>query len=144
MLAIGCPAIAGTISQVSCNKEDAAIAASTTTSESSDIAVASSATAADPDSLYIVHHCGNGQTRDSIAQSELPTPVIAYLESNYSGYLFNKAFSISDTTGAISGYVVVIYCNELPVGLEFDNNGEFVRVLAQREFDRKRHGGHRH
>jgi hypothetical protein len=95
--------------------------------------------------VYIIHNCDNRFTRDSVAQSELPAATTTYLEANYSGYLFSKAFSVTDTTGTISGYVVIIYFNDKPVGLEFDSNGDFLKILEQREFDRSRHGRrHKH
>lgn len=110
-----------------------------TTSTSSTIAVAtnggntitggSSAT----DSVLVIHNCERGQHRDSVAASALPATIQAYLTANYSGYTFNKAFAVKDTTGSVKGYVVIINYNGKPVGLLFKADGTFVKVLEQRE-----------
>ena len=123
-----------------CNKDESSIASSTETSTDADIAVATSDTTVGKDSVYIVHECGGGLTRDSIEQSELPPAAATYLEYNYSGYTFAKAFSVSDSAGAVTGYVAVIYYEDKPVGIEFDSEGEFMRVLDQRG-DRSHHRG---
>src|SRR6185295_2164381 len=94
-----------------CNKEGSSIASSGDTT-ASDIAVAASDTAVGKDSVYFKHECGGGLTRDSIAESDLPAAVGTYLETNYPEYTFAKAFSVSDTTGAVTGYVAVIYYND--------------------------------
>lgn len=103
-----------------------------TTATSSTIAVVASASVATADSVYIVQPCQRGAHRDSIAQTDLPATVSSYLNANYVGYTFHKAFSIKDSTGTLVGYAVVIYYNDKPVGLEFDNTGAFVKVLEQR------------
>ncbi len=122
------------IAFVSCNKDISGSSAGT--SASSTIAVAanvSGSVAAAGDSVYIVQPCAPGSKRDSIAESALPSAVSSYLSSNYSGYTFSKAFSIVSRAGNTTGYVVVIYYNNNPVGIEFNSAGEFVRVLEQRE-----------
>lgn len=55
------------------------------------------------DSLYIVHYYGRGETRDSIPETELPAAVTTHLREKYDVYTFNKAFSVTDTPGAITG-----------------------------------------
>ena len=122
------------ITFVSCNKDISGTSVSTSTS--STIAVAanlSGSVAAASDSVYIIQPCERGSKRDSIAESALPSAVSSYLSSNYSGYTFSKAFSIVNSAGNTTGYVVVIYYNDNPVGIEFNSAGEFVKVLEQRE-----------
>lgn len=122
---------------VSCKKEqnfDNSLPADTsliTTSTSNTIAIAARGS---KDSLYIMHDC-KGKRRDSIAFSALPSTVTTYLSTNYSGYTGVRAFTVKDTTGTLKGYVVLITYNNLPVGLEFDASGNFVKVLEQREKD---------
>ena len=124
-----------------CNKEGASIASSADPSTKSDIAVAADDSSVGKDSVYFKHDCGDG-TRDSIAPSELPSAATTYLEDNYSGYTFAKAFSVSDTAGTITGYVAVIHFEDQPIGIEFSSGGEFVRVLEQRGFRRHHRGRH--
>lgn len=101
-------------------------------------ATLSAPAAPNPDSVYLAHSCGNGESRDSIAQADLPAAITTYLDANYAGYTYHKAFAVKDSTDAITGYVVVIYYNDKAVGVQFDSAGAFVRVLDQR---RKRKGG---
>ena len=67
---------------------------------------------------------GRGNT---IEQSALPATVLQYLSSTYPGYVFNKAFSLTDN-GIVQGYCVVIEANNTKYGIQFDANGNFVRV----------------
>lgn len=85
------------------------------------------------DSVYVVHTCDKGQRRDSVAASALPATLSSYLTTNYSGYVFTKAFAVKDTLGNVKGYVVIINYNSKPVALQFSANGTFVKVLEQRE-----------
>lgn len=128
---------AGSLLISSCNKDYSGSSANNNTSTSSTIAVAANVTGTDSanttDSIYIMQPCARGSKRDSIAQTALPANVSDYLSSNYSSYTFGKAFSLVNSSGAITGYVVVIYYNDNPVGLQFDSAGEFVKVLEQRE-----------
>jgi len=122
----------------SCKKENSAVSGNTDTpSPSSTISVAAtnstSAGSASTDSVYIVQLCGRGEVRDSIAASALPAGITAYLTTNYPGFTFKKEYSIKSSTGIITGYVAVIYFNDKPVGVLFDSNGNFVKVLEQRE-----------
>lgn len=139
----------------SCKKEVSANGAAgsgtvlATTATSSTIAVStngagSSTGSTTTDSVYVIHTCERGQHRDSVAASALPVAVQTYLSSNYNGYTFNKAFSVKDTTGTITGYVVIINYNGKPVGLLFKADGTLVKVLEQREKgDMQNEGWHR-
>ena len=112
------------------------------TSTASEIGVAASLTAMaapNPDSVYLQHQCGDHQQRDSIARADLPASIGTYLDANYAGYTYHKAFAVKDTAGAVTGYVVVVYYNDKPVGLQFDSAGTFVRVLEQRRGKGKHH-----
>ncbi len=96
------------------------------------IAVSPSATTAG-DSVYVVNTCSPRSKRDTVAFSSLPSSVTDYLTANYSGYTFQKAFTIKDAAATLQGYVVIIQFNGNPVGLKFDASGAFVQVLEQRE-----------
>jgi hypothetical protein len=93
------------------------------------------------DSIYVVGSCAAHHHTDSVALSSLPSSVTSYLEANYPGYTFQKAFTDKDSTGTLAGYVVIINYNGNPVGLKFDSPGSFVKVLEQRE-GRDLLGGH--
>lgn len=95
------------------------------------IAVATGSTS--NDSIYVVHTCAPDHHLDSIALSGLPAAITNYLSANYPGYTFQKAFTDKDSSGAVSGYVVIIQFNGNPVGLKFDASGNFINVLEQRE-----------
>jgi hypothetical protein len=120
----------------SCKKESsvtnadqaAGIQAAATATQS--VAVSTNATG---DSVYITHTCEPRDRRDSIAATALPATVSSYLTTNYAGYTLVKAFKISDASGTLKGYVTIINFNGNPVGIVFDANGNFVKVLEQRE-----------
>ncbi|MEO8174237.1 MAG: hypothetical protein ABI581_14180, partial [Sediminibacterium sp.] len=117
---------AATLGITSCKKENSAASTTTTTDEpatSTTIAVAASNTLRSTESLYILQPCPRGAIRVSIAAVDLPAGITAYLAANYSGYIFNKAYAVKDSTGAVLGYVAVIYYNDKPVGMAFDSNG---------------------
>jgi hypothetical protein len=123
---------------VSCKKETSAAnepnsTANSTSATSSTIAVATDSSGRD--SVYILQQCDHGYFRDSIAFSGLPDSVQAYLNTNYAGYGFVKAYEIKDSAGTIGGYVLIISFNGKPVGLLFNAAGNFQRVLEQREGD---------
>ena len=134
--------IAGAIAFTACNKGESNIASSAESITDSDIAVAATDSTVSKDSVYFKHECGNGSTRDSIAESALPAGVATYLETNYPEYTFAKAFSVMDSADAVTGYVAAIYYNDEPVAVEFDASGEFVRVLERRGFGTHRGGKH--
>ena len=136
------------LSIISCGKElssrNTTNSSNTTQSTSSTIAVATDSTGRD--SVYIIQPVGNGYFRDSIGQSGLPDSALTYLTNNYSGYTFEKAFVIKDNAGTVGGYVAIISYNGKPIGLLFDANGNFTKVLEQREYgdlhgDGWHHGG---
>lgn len=129
---------------VSCKKEVSSNnnvdqnASLATTATSSTIAVATNGTTTTnggtaKDSVYLISPCERGTHRDSIAMADLSAGIQTYLSTNYDGYLFIKAFAVKDTTGAVKGYVVIINFNGKPVGLKFNADGTFVKVLEQRE-----------
>lgn len=118
----------------SCNKDLSN--SGTTSAPPTTIAVATSPSGTATgvvDSVYLMQPCSRGDRRDSIGQWALPALVDTYISTNYSGYVLAKAFSIKNSASAVVGYVVVIYFNNKPVGLLFDANGNFVKVLEQRE-----------
>ena len=119
----------------SCQKNLSASA--NTASSTIAVAASESAAAANPttaaDSVYVVQPCARGYSRNPISATDLPSAVTAYLTANYSGYTFSKAFSIVNSTSAVTAYVVIIYYNDKPVGILFDSAGNFVKVLEQRD-----------
>lgn len=117
----------------SCKKE-LSQASSTSQTNSSTIAVAASENAAaSGDSIYVIQPCPRGYSRDSIAESALPSAAAVYLSDNYSGYTFAKAFAVVNTSGQTAAYVAIIYFNDKPVAILFDTAGDFVRLLEQRD-----------
>jgi len=119
----------------SCQKENSASNPSTVSQSAvaatQSIAVAASATS--NDSIYVIHACDRDHHLDSISMSSLPPAITNYLASNYSGYIYQKAYTDKDSSGTITGYVVIIQFNGNPVGLKFDAAGNFIKVLEQRE-----------
>lgn len=133
-------ALATATAFASCQKNDLSTDAgsdtATTSSSTFAVAATTSTTAGSTgttDSVYMVQPCGHGERRDSIAQADLPGSVSAYIADNYSGATFAKAFALKNSSSAVTGYVVVVYYNDKPVGLQFDSSGSFVKVLEQRE-----------
>jgi hypothetical protein len=124
---------------VSCKKENSAAtddaSVAVTQAAVADMgAIAVSANAAgSKDSLYVIGACDKNQRRDSIAFSSLPAAATSYLSANYAGYTAQKAYVNKDASGTVKGYVAIIQFNGKPVGIQFDANGAFVRVLEQRE-----------
>jgi hypothetical protein len=80
-----------------------------------------------------MQRCDPGSTRTQITAADLPSTITSYLTTNYSGYTFNKAFVIKNSAGVTTNYVAVIFYHDKPVGILFDSNGNFVKVLEQRE-----------
>lgn len=85
------------------------------------------------DSIYVIHTCEADHHLDSISFAGLPATITGYLTATYAGYTFQKAYTVKDSSGNITGYVAIIQYNGNPVGLKFDASGNFVRVLEQRE-----------
>jgi hypothetical protein len=135
----------------SCKKENS-LTGTTATATVSQSVVASvqgiaigttSSRIAGTDSLYVIGTCDTHHHTDSVAFSSLPTAITNYLSANYAGYTAQKAFADKDSSGTLSGYVVIIQFNGKPVGLKFDASGTFVKVLEQREgHDLLGHGWH--
>jgi hypothetical protein len=117
----------------SCAKETSQ-PGSTSQASSSTIAVAASENnSAAGDSIYVMQPCPRGYSRDSITKSQLPSAATAYLSSNYSGYTFNKAFAVTNSSGQTAAYVAIVFYNDKPVAILFDSSGTFVKVLEQRD-----------
>ena len=85
------------------------------------------------DAVYVIHAYTAGFAVDSITFASLPTNIAPYLTANYFGYVFKKAYQVLNTDKITDNYVVVIQFNGKPVGLKFDANGTFVKVLEQCE-----------
>ncbi len=119
----------------SCSKQSAPSTTSgaSAASLSSSSAIGVGISSATNDSIYVVGSCDAHNYLDSIPASSLPAATTSYLDSSYAGYTFQKAFVQKDSSGNVTGYVVVINFNGKPVGLKFDASGNFVRVLEQRE-----------
>lgn len=121
-----------------CDKEsNSAIASDTSTDELIAVALSDSLSGKG-DSTYLIRSCHNDSAKDSVSQADLPAAIATYLDENYEGYAFQKAYSVSDTSNTVTGYVVVIFNDDQPLGLEFDAQGNFVSVLEQRR-SRERH-----
>ena len=117
----------------SCTKETSQAGSTSQTSSSTISVAASENNSASGDSIYVIQPCPRGYSRDSITASQLPSAAAAYLSSNYAGYTFNKAFAVVDNSGQTAAYVAIIFYNDKPVAILFDNSGNFVRVLEQRD-----------
>ena len=113
-----------TLFAVACNKEESTAIGADTTDQV--IAVAAA------DSTYFFHPCGQDYSLDSVAADALPAAIGVYLQDNYEGYTLEKAYAVNDASGTASEYVVVIYDADVPVGLVFDAEGNFLRVLEHR------------
>jgi hypothetical protein len=66
-----------------------------------------------------------------ITADALPAAITGYLTNNYPGYVFEKAFSFTQS-GTIKGYCVIIDSNNTKYGLLFDGSGAFIRVKVIR------------
>lgn len=62
-----------------------------------------------------------------VEQAALPAAVSAYLNTTYPGYVFKKAFAITQN-GAVAGIVVIVEANTTRYALEFDATGAFIKV----------------
>ncbi len=133
---------------ISCNKDmshgNSPGSSPATSSTSPFIAVAVDSTGRD--SIFVIQPFAYGYFRDSIDKSGLPDSVLNYLNTNYAGFTFEKAFVIKNNAGTVGGYVAIIFFNGKPVGLLFDANGNFEEVLEQRDpgdlnGDGRHHGG---
>ena len=86
------------------------------------------------DSLYAMGACKKGFKKTPIELAALSSSISSYLNTNYAGFTFQKAYQISNqTTATTDSYIVVIQFNAKPVVLKFDAAGAFVNVLELRE-----------
>lgn len=69
-------------------------------------------------------HEGHGNPVD---QSALPANALSYLSTTFPGFVFEKAFVITEDA-TIAGYCVMIDANNTRYGVEFDASGNFVRT----------------
>ena len=122
-------ALAGLFALASCDKQSGEPEANDV--EESQAILVADATASS-EAVYIVNTVPPGSDKDSVATSELHNAINTYLEANYSGFTHFKAFKIKKNS-SLEGYIVVIKYNNKPVGLLFDENGNFIRIFEQRE-----------
>lgn len=82
------------------------------------------------DSVYAMDACHRDHKRTKVTQDALPATILTYLNDNYAGYTFIKAFSTTTiSTNTLDAYVVAINFNGKPVALKFDASGNFIKVL---------------
>jgi hypothetical protein len=125
----------------SCQKTASAPTSTTAGTQSLAVAISSlqaiavgsaSSSASAADSVYVIHTCSPYSRKDTIAFSSLPSAITNYLNTNYAGYTPQRAYTVTDSSGAAAGYIVIIQYNNSPVGLKFDASGNFVSVLEQK------------
>jgi Putative beta-lactamase-inhibitor-like, PepSY-like len=117
----------------SCKKDNAVPSSANTSAVAASQAISVGVSSTTNDSIYVIGTCASNHHLDSIAFAGLPANITNYLNTNYAGYTFQKAYTDKDISGNIAGYVVIIQFNGNPVGLRFDASGNFVKVLEQRE-----------
>lgn len=97
------------------------------------------------DSVYAMDACHRDHKRTSVAENALPAPILSYLNNNYAGYTFIKAFSTTTiSTNTLDAYVVAVNFNGKPVALKFDASGNFIKVLELVEGKDMRDGEDHH
>lgn len=124
-----------------CQKNDVAGSSSDNDNvDTENIAVATVATATggntNKDSVYLMQAYGRKQQCHKIAKANLPPAISTHLAANYAGATFSAAFVITNPLSNVAAYIVMILYNNKPVGLRFDSNGNFLKVVDQRT---KRH-----
>lgn len=72
-------------------------------------------------------HHDDGSTIDSLAQEKIPTALITYLDTNYSGWTFESA-RIKLKDGIIIGTGIVFILNDNKYLIIFDDNNEFKEL----------------
>lgn len=122
-------AVAGLLALTSCDKETTE-PQTNEAEENNAILVADASTSSE--AVFIVNTTPPGCDKDSVTASELPASITAYLDTNYSGYIYQKTFKIKKSS-EVEGYIVVINYNSKPIGLKFDKDGNFIRIFEQRE-----------
>ena len=98
----------------------------------------------DASGAFLSLEVGDGSKQCSeITKAELPAAIITYLDSAYTGYLFNHA-KVNKTNGTVSGYGVEITYNSAKVRLLFDASGKFLSLddKEHKKGDGKGKGGH--
>jgi hypothetical protein len=86
------------------------------------------------DSIYAINACKKDKKRTKVAAEALLPAITSYLNANYDGYTFKKAFSITPKESTtIESYVVGIMFNGKPVAIKFSATGAFIQVLELRE-----------
>lgn len=85
------------------------------------------------DSIYVLGCYPPKGHLTVIAVADLPASITTYLTANYAGYTAIKFLKVTNQNNGAEGFVGIIKFNDKPVGLKFDSNGAFVRVLEQRE-----------
>ena len=111
---------------------------------SSVVTTLNSNTTSSTDSIYAMDACRRTHKRAKVEQSALSTAITTYLNANYAGYTFVKAFSTTAiATNVLDSYVVGFIFNNKPVAIRFNALGAFVKVLELREGkDMDKPGGH--
>ncbi|MDA9554981.1 hypothetical protein N9R54_01985 [Pelobium sp.] len=114
------------------------------TPSSSILNVTATASTSTQDSVYAMDACRRDHKRTSVTKDALSSAINIYLNTNYAGYTFIKAFSTTlISTNTVDSYVVAFLYNNKPVAIRFDASGNFVKVLELREGrDLGRPGGH--
>lgn len=120
-----------TTNDLSVDAQTIAVAASATTGINGNTGTSGTA----EDSVYILHECRDREERKVVAAGNLSAAITTYLNTNYSGYTFVKAFNIIEQgdDNSNKGYIVIIYYNDKPVALRFNADGSFKKVLEQRD-----------
>src|SRR5881397_1265535 len=125
----------------SCQKTASAPASTTASAQSLAAAISglqafavgsASPSASASDSIYVIRTCSPHSKKDTIAFSSLPSGITNYLNTNYAGYTPQRAYTVTDSSRAAAGYIVIMQYNNNPVGLRFDASGNFVSVLEQK------------
>ncbi len=99
---------------------------------SSTSAISGSSTSSD--SLYAMEACKKGNTKAGVEITALPSGITTYLNSNYPGFIFQKAFQITNkASSSVESFAVIIQFNANPVALKFDASGNFIKVFEIRE-----------
>jgi hypothetical protein len=99
------------------------------------------------DSVYAVGACDREHKRTEVKAADLTAKITSYLNTNYAGYIFIKAFSTTlKSSTTIDSYVVAFHFNGKPVAIRFNAEGNFIKVLELREGndmrkDRDHHDG---
>lgn len=108
------------------------------------VVTALNSTTSSTDSIYAMDACRRTHKRAKVEKSALLPAINTYLNANYAGYTFVKAFSTTEiATNVLDSYVVGFLYNGKPVALRFDAIGAFVKVLELREGkDMDKPGGH--